>query len=225
MNDRINGKIDLVKDERVAWEKEFQKKGIPSSYRNEASGVVISFLHFLHSKGIKKGNCLDLGCGRGRNSVFLARNGFTMSCIDYVQSNINCINENYNFATYCQSISEKFPFKTESFDVVIDIFSYKHLTDKMQRIKYRDEVLRVLKKGGYYLLSLSHTEDGYYGQLLKNKPNRENLVLDPVIGVHSILFTEQDIKREFNAFKILQSNLKTKQGEMHGNLYQRKTLW
>ncbi len=37
---------------------------------------------------INRGNALDLGCGRGRNSVFLSQNGFNVTALDISETSI-----------------------------------------------------------------------------------------------------------------------------------------
>ncbi len=211
-------------DQRIAWEKEYKVKGIPSSYKTEPSREVMYFTDFLKKHNIT-GKALDLGCGKGRNAVHLAKHGFVVSCIDFLQSNIDFIKRHYNFETYCQDVSDRWQFPENNFDAIIDVFCYKHITDPLARLRYRDNLNRVLKPSGYYLLSLASPDDEYYCVLLKQKPNQQNIVVDPKTGISSVLFTEADIKREFNAFTVVESRQKNKPGMMHGQEYLRKSLF
>ncbi|MBI3033021.1 class I SAM-dependent methyltransferase [Candidatus Woesearchaeota archaeon] len=211
-------------DQKVAWEKEYKMKGIPSSYKTEPSREVVYFTEFLKKQKVA-GKALDLGSGKGRNSVHLAKHGFTVACMDFLQSNIDFIKKQYNFETYCQDVADKWQFPSNHFDAVIDVFCYKHITDSLARLRYRDNLSRVLKPTGYYLLSLATPDDGYYGELLKQKPNQQNIIVDPKTGISSVLFTETDIKREFNAFTVVEVRQKNKLGMMHGQQYLRKSLF
>lgn len=62
--------IDSIK---LAWEEEYQRKGIPSSFRKDPAKPVIEFLAWLKKQKNLSGNlAADIGCGLGRNSFYLA---------------------------------------------------------------------------------------------------------------------------------------------------------
>ena len=60
----------------AAWDAEYREGGIPSSHRDEPSGVVRWTLANLPFLGLKSGRALDVGCGKGRNTREVARAGF-----------------------------------------------------------------------------------------------------------------------------------------------------
>src|SRR3989344_2817798 len=212
------------------WLKEYSEKGIPSSFRQEPSGAVTYFFDFLKKQGIRKGRLLDVGCGKGRNSIFFAKNGWEVYSIDFVPEIINELNNsskknNLKLTAICQSATEKLPFPDNHFDAVIDIFCYKHQTDKKKQKKFRNELYRILKKNGLYLLSLAGEDDGFYGPLLKNSTDKKNkLIIDPVTKVPSFLYSKEDIEKEFADFEIIDFQHKKKKGIMHGKEYERSTL-
>lgn len=57
------------------------------------AGATSSEVDFIIEEfGLNTGDAiLDLGCGRGRHSIELARRGFRVTCVDFVQSNIDFI--------------------------------------------------------------------------------------------------------------------------------------
>jgi SAM-dependent methyltransferase len=176
-----------------AWTEEYKKRGIPSSFRQEASGVVRYFTDFLLTKGIISGRAIDIGAGRGRNSFFLAERGFAVSSVEFIPSNVSFINKSAEelqadvYAT-CGNVTDPWPFDTQSFDVAIDTFCYKHQTDKSLQRVYREELFRTLKPRGFFMISLAADDDGYYGPLLLTSPDPMNkVIVDPVANVRSIL--------------------------------------
>lgn len=216
------------------WQTEYQKQGIPSSYRDNPSGTVSKFFwdHYQHDRKKHRvalnavRHAVDLGCGKGRNSFFLARNGFSVTAIDLVSKNIEEIQQyaqenNLNVAGICGDITKSgIPAEDKSIDIILDIFCYKHQTDDQVRETYRKEIARVLKNDGYYVLALSGTEDGYYGSL-QNHGTRK--LIDPHTQIGSVLFDPEDIRKEFFDFRIKQCQTVRAEGVMHGASYNRVT--
>ncbi|MFJ7950688.1 class I SAM-dependent methyltransferase [Lysinibacillus sp. NPDC096418] len=76
----------------------------------ELNKLVINMLDFLPSDSLKDKVVLDLGCGEGRDSVFLAKKGFKVTGVEILRSgllkaekrakenglNINLVEENVN---------------------------------------------------------------------------------------------------------------------------------
>ena len=214
------------------WRKEYETAGIPSSTREEPSGAVVSFVEFLRANKILEGVALDLGCGKGRNSIFLSQQGFEVYSIDFVCEAINHLRTEAEklglqnrIHTYCQSVAERWPNVAESVDVAIDAFCYKHQVDRGERDAYKSELIRVLKPNAMYLLTLAGDDDGYYGPLLLTSPNpREKVIVDPNNGIPSNLYTKQEILGDFGKdFELEGYEHKIKPGLMHGRQYLRST--
>lgn len=216
------------------WRQEYGRQGIPSSFREDPSGSVVEFVEFLCKNGIQKGRALDLGCGQGRNSLYLAEQGFDVDSMDFVPENIKILahhsNELHlasNIHVHCQSVTSPWPFEDSGlFDVAIDAFCYKHQILPADKEVYRRELARAMKPGGYYLLTLAGVDDGYYGPLLASSPAPdERVIIDPANGIASVLYRKEDILREFgDAFELVQFQHKQRNGQMHGAMYPRSTL-
>lgn len=166
------------------WFKEYNNKGIPSSFRDDPSGSVKYFLAFLQAHNTVTGRLLDIGCGTARNSQYMADQGFHVTCVDYVKELIERIKlykttgENI-IRPVLHDISTPWPFVSREFDVAIDTFCYKHQILLESKDTYKKELARVLKKNGYYLLTLAGTDDGYYKQFLNSSPeNNRNIIID-----------------------------------------------
>ena len=218
-------------DLRKNWLLEYERKGIPSSFKSEPSEALVVLAKFLLEHGVEGGRALDLGCGKGRNSIFLAKNGFEVYAIDFVPQLVEELNafsasSGLKITGICQSVTEKLPIEAKSCDVAVDVYCYKHQADKNSQKAYRSELARVLKDGGYYLLSLAGDDDGFYGPLLKNSPDAKNkMIIDPVTRVPSYLYSRQDVEKEFSDyFEVVQYHHKRKRGPMHGGEYDRSTL-
>jgi 2-polyprenyl-3-methyl-5-hydroxy-6-metoxy-1,4-benzoquinol methylase len=74
------------------WRKEFLKGGIPSYIRLKPSLAVRRLVRFLgHTKNLKLSG-IDLGCGTGSNSLYLAELNCHMLALDFVAEQIQEIN-------------------------------------------------------------------------------------------------------------------------------------
>ncbi len=54
----------------IKWQKEYEQKGIPSSYKIEPSQTISEFNLFLKQHNVAPGRLLDLGCGKGGRNAF-----------------------------------------------------------------------------------------------------------------------------------------------------------
>ena len=214
-----------------AWECEYQKQGIPSSFRNTPARVVTEFYSWLQRLNFKGSQAADLGCGRGRNSFYLASNCFSVTALDLLKENTDYVSDQAHsmklpILACAQNLSSSWPITTNSLDIAIDIFCYKHITDKSSQTLYRKELARTLKPDGYYFLSLASDNDGFYGPLLINSPAANyKLVLDPYAQIESYLYSISDVIQEFaDYFIVIEADEQESQSPMHGKEYARKVL-
>ncbi|HNR28988.1 MAG TPA: class I SAM-dependent methyltransferase [Candidatus Dojkabacteria bacterium] len=102
---------------------------------------------------VKEGtHVLDLGCGFGRNSNWLASKG---AVVDAININGEELNEAKKRATelnvnvnYVKADAGKLPFPDSSFDVILDA-GCTHMCDRETQEKSVLEATRLLKTGGY----------------------------------------------------------------------------
>lgn len=214
-----------------AWAAEYKKQGIPSSFRKSPTRVVTEFISWLRKADHKGKTAADLGCGLGRNSFYLASQGYSVTALDLVHENTDFVNHeaksmNLPIQAFAQDVSEKWPISPSSLDIAIDIFCYKHITSKQAQKKYRSELWKTLKPSGYYFISLASVNDGFYGPLLANSPSpAEKLIVDPFAYVSSYLYSIDDLADEFaDLFTLVEAEEQTSFSPMHGNEYERKVL-
>lgn len=220
------------------WDKEYLRKGIPSSFLVEPSGVLLWALanwSYVSCQKLPK-TALDVGCGTGRNTLYLAKQGIEAYGFDQSVEAITKARKQQQELRlepapqfWHHDLQNGIPTNESSMDLVMDIFVYKHQIDSEVRASYRREVARVLQPSGIFLLSLAEPEDGYYGScpLLEEKSNQQGLqvILDPVAQIPSILFSLSSLVEEMkDQFSLCMAFRKEKIGIMHGHSYLRKTL-
>lgn len=219
-----------------AWNDEYAKQGIPSSHRDEPSGVLVWGLANLPFIRKDQGRALDLGCGTGRNALALATAGYTVTGLDFSAAALEVARKRpgADQVAFLQGdVTDRLPSDDGSESLVTDIFVYFHQLSDDARRGYREEIRRVLAPGGTLLVSLATAEDGYYGQCPRLGPDEVDstvpIAWDPHAKVGNILLTRDQYVAEFaDHFDLVMLWTKRKEGVMHGEKYLRSTtatLW
>jgi SAM-dependent methyltransferase len=216
------------------WDAEYAHAGIPSSYRDAPSGVVLWVLrNWCHlGGGHLPRRALDVGCGTGRNAAHLASQGIQVSAFDSAPAAVRAARSRVLTAGLEVDLSVRdlragLPAMDHDIDLVIDVFVYKHQTDPAVRLGYRQELQRVLTDGGRVLISVAEPDDGYYGTCPPSPQSTASprAVLDPVLGLGSVLFSLGDLEKEMAGILDLEMAWRKVQvGDMHGKNYVRRTL-
>lgn len=112
------------------------------------------------------GKALDLGCGNGRNAIFLARRGFAVDAVDYSETAIQWATERINAAgTTTPGVTllrqSVFDLKIESgsYDLVYDSGCFHHLPPHRRRT-YVELVTNALTSSGWFGLTCFRPEGG-----------------------------------------------------------------
>ena len=138
---------------------------------------------------MRKGTVLDVGCGAGTNSIFLAERGLQVVGVDISPSAIAIAEKRAREAgvmiKFIVANAYELDLRKESFNLILDRGCFHHIP-KEHRKKYIKQNHNLLKKNGmYYLQAFSDS----------NKWQQENL------------FSVDRIKSYFGRhFKILESN-------------------
>lgn len=106
-----------------------------------------------------KAKILDCAAGTGAYSFYFAQKGYDVTATDITPRHINYIknklkSESYDIVASVQDATDLSIFEDETFDIVLNMGPFYHLTDKIKREKCLSESIRVLKKGG--LLAVSY---------------------------------------------------------------------
>ncbi|MFQ5398381.1 MAG: class I SAM-dependent methyltransferase [Anaerolineae bacterium] len=111
------------------------------------------------------GRALDLGCGYGRASIYLAQQGWQVDGVDFVPEAIAeaavraknaSVADNIHF--HLSSVS-KLHFLEGPYDLALDVGCLHGLAES-ERGPYRDGLRRLLAPGGIYLLFIRLAEAG-----------------------------------------------------------------
>ena len=114
-------------------------------------------MDYIH-KFLKDGDrVLEIGAGTGRYSIELAREGFQVSAIELVESNLNKLKENAKVLSSIDSYQgdalDLSRFQDNSFDITLLFGPMYHLYEKADQHKALEEAIRVTKPGGTILVA------------------------------------------------------------------------
>ncbi len=136
------------------------------------------------------GPVLDVGCGTGENAIFYAQNKFTTSGVDFTKESISQAKAKAKArkATVdfrlANALDMKFP--ALSFQYVTDCGLF-HGFDDSQRLVFRDEVARVLKIDGTYLMAcISDKEPTDWGGPRRVSKQEIETVFSPKLRINYI---------------------------------------
>lgn len=169
----------------------------------EASEDLLKFCRFLErtSEGVTVGpntGAIDLGCGNGRNLIYLART-YGLSGVGYDSSSA-AIKEAKRLSaglplTYqVRSITGTLEAPNESQGLALDMMS-SHFLNASERRLLRDEIHRILMPGGFLFMK-TFLKDGdlHTKRLLEENPGKElGTYIHPVIGVPEYAYGEEEL--------------------------------
>jgi len=215
------------------WENEYRNPKL-MTLGDRPQNDVLRFLKWLKkSKKVEVSalTILDLGCGTGRNTNYLASLGNKVHGIDISKTAIRLARERavgQNLATEYSvaSIGERLNINANSIDLLLDVTSSNSLSEKERQI-YLEESSRVLKNGGYFFVrALCKDGDKNAKNLLTMSPGKEyDTYIMKDLGLVERVFSESDFKSMYSPFyKIEKLIRKSGYAKLNGQSYKRNYL-
>lgn len=203
------------------WEKEYRQPKLVTG-SNEPQTSVKDFLRWVRrdmARPLENLNVLDLGCGNGKNALYIADLDPTNSVIGVDVSETalaaarDATKELAKSATtpaidkqtifLKQSIGEPLrplsTFPDNGFDIILDVTSSNSLNEAERSI-YLHEVHRVLKpKGFFFVRALCKDGDTNAQNLLKMNPGPEkDTYILPDVGLTERVFSREDFIQTYS---------------------------
>lgn len=205
------------KKKKDFWNKEYAKPAT-LALSEEHSEDLEKFTRFLERKSGKEflnvtRKFVDIGCGNGRNAIFLARE-FGMHGFGYDSSReaIHQARENtmiYHSAAggpldiefEVRDIREPIPLPDASVTLALDMMA-SHVLKRREREALLAKILRVLKSGGWlFFKTFLRDEDRNAEELLQTFPGpEEGMYIHPEIKKPEYVWWEKDIYEFFEPF-------------------------
>lgn len=172
------------------------------------SGGVVKFSQFLKEHNIVSGRGIEMGCGKGRNVIWLSQKGFEMHGFDFAPSAIaeakrRATSAKSTAALYVHDATIAWPYETDSFDFGIDCFASTDIVEPVGRAFAISEMYRILRPGGHLLAYLLSTDDEFHNEMVQKSPAKEkNAFLHPT-GKFEKTFDESEIRSLYEKFELV----------------------
>lgn len=113
---------------------------------------------------------LELGSGQGRDTIFFAREGFSIDALDYCQNGVEALNRRLvaldapgASRASRHDVREPLPFDDGTFDACFSHMLFCMALSTAELALLSHEVLRVLRPGGVHVYTVRNTDDPHYG--------------------------------------------------------------
>ena len=148
---------------------------------------------------------LDLGCGSGNNTLYLINKNKKVIAADLSSNAITNIIKNFPeiYDTKCFNMLDGFPFKDNSFEVIIADLSL-HYFKKQDTEKIVKDLKRILCKNGYLIIRVNSINDVNHGA--GQGLEIEKHLFQTEDGRLKRFFDENDIRDIFKNFNIIYLN-------------------
>jgi SAM-dependent methyltransferase len=202
----------MLKDWNDVYKKEFRATWCPND------GIVRLVARYLkRRKGVdlydvKKDTkrVLDVGCGNGNHTIFLAELGYDVYGIDISSEAIDIAKAWFNKkgleADLRAGDVERLPYEDDFFDLIISDAVLDHMLFSKAK-KVMSEIKRTCVKGGYVFITLRSTEDSEFGRGKKEGPNTFELAGGYEKGLIQHYFDLEEIKELLEGFKVFDIDL------------------
>jgi ubiquinone/menaquinone biosynthesis C-methylase UbiE len=124
---------------------------------------------------------LDLGCGNGRNSIYLAKEGMKVMGMDFSRGLLKIAKNKVEWkdvgdkVDFTEGDIGSLPLKDNSVDAVLYIATLHHLPTPQERLGSLMEIRRCLKPGGSALISAwAQEQEKFAEELEKSKGIKED---------------------------------------------------
>jgi SAM-dependent methyltransferase len=213
-----------------AWEREYRNPRLVTKNDGPQSDT-LRFLKYLKKEEkfrVEDRNILDLGCGTGRNSNYLAEKGNSVIGIEISRTALDIakarakemgVEVDYRLG----DIGIEYAIDDNSIDVILDVTSSNSLDENGREI-YLKEMNRVLKTGGYiFVRALCKDGNKNVKALLSDHPGREkDTYVLAEIGLVERVFSKEDIISLYSKyFKILKLEKKSGYTTYNDRIYKR----
>ncbi len=166
-------------------------------------GIVVNFASILKKRGAER--VLDLGCGAGRHTLYLAEQGFEAYGADISQTGLELTNRKLKTRKLGAGIIrcdiKAVPCMDSYFDAVVCVKTIYH--QRLEEVRETlSEVYRVLKRGGKLLVNFHSKRSSKYGKGIRVEENTFMREEGPERGVLHHFVDQDELGQLLGGFRI-----------------------
>jgi len=210
-----------------AWKWEIVDRD--DKYWNSPAKEVYYLCENWKEKGYK--DFLDVGVGLGRNAIFLAKNGFSVSGFDLSEHSVKMTLEKAKeqgviLGEIKVADMIDFPYGDNSFDCILAMNVISH-TDLEGFKKILSEIKRTLKDGGEVYFTVGSKKSFWFNNPVctyVDENTRIRVEDGPENGIPHFYMGDEDCFTLFNDFKIIEIK-EVRELTSHGNFSPHYHIW
>lgn len=163
----------------------------------------------MHLERAPRGCALDIGCGEGRHSLFLAQNGYTVDAVDISEKAIEKLQyyaQEYNVSELICPLSgdvRTMDFPESKYDLVVISFVFPFLR-RSDIVSIIQKVKRSVKlKGCTYISALTTDDIEYQNYSKEQEPVEPRTFYSKGLQCYCYFFEKNELKRLFSDFHVI----------------------
>lgn len=218
--------------QRALWDAEHARPHmlLPMDSHEPSSGVRLfwDWMKMHHVSSPLHG--LEMGCGKGRNSIWLAQQGCSMTAFDFSDAAITeaknragKVSKQIEFLLHDATV--RWPFPDRSFDFGVDCFASSDIETSEGRVFARDEFARVLKPGSYLFVYALGASSVFQGKMIHESPGPENNSFLHPSGKFEKAYDEQELLDFYSGFHLREKKITHGETEFYGKMYATENYW
>ncbi|ALC91724.1 methyltransferase [Bacillus sp. FJAT-18017] len=142
---------DFLREPKEFWESFYKDKTKDIPFF-KIKGPDENLVEYFNN-GLAPNRVLEVGCGPGRNAVYMAKKGCKVDALDIADNAIQwakerASEEGVQIDFHCQSLFE-FEFEPHTYDFIYDCGLFHHLAPH-RRLTYIETIKKALKKDGHF---------------------------------------------------------------------------
>ena len=185
------------------FNKAYSSKGMYFGWK-----IRCEFKEIIDSLDFKGKNALDIGCGEGRYSIYLAQKGFSVTALDSSDIGINklrSIAKEKKLKIKCEIEDiQHYEFFENKYDLIVMAYVLDHL-DQQTRDKAITGIKKSLKSGGVFLATVFTIQD-------PGCQNKNDIILKKSYDYNNIsecgncikhYYNSNELKKEFSELELI----------------------
>ncbi|MCM3733304.1 class I SAM-dependent methyltransferase [Fictibacillus nanhaiensis] len=159
-NEHVYDMLDsLLRDEGAFWNSFYEDRNKKIPFFVDAPDE--NLVNYLERGIIKPGRVLELGCGPGRNAIYLAELGFEVDAVDLSSEGLQWARERADEkavkVNFIQGNIFKMDFPQHAYDLIYDSGCFHHVPPH-RRVSYLDLLNNCLKSSGHFAITCFDAE-------------------------------------------------------------------